>query len=424
MLADPHIVNHQLIVDVDAGLSKTKPVLVLRADQIRHRARDIMSASDNNMNDGIGRISPSLMRKVRDGLGLESIPSSIQGRLGSAKGMWLIYVTDTSHGDWIETYPSQRKWVCEPTEAHRTLEVMSWSTQLVPASLNVQFLPILEDRALDVDNLRRTLVQNMASESEEEIEALKLALQQPELFRKWVCQASPVQADFRRLSNRAIPFLAGLPDSQDDIMQLLVDSGFRPMELKFLQDLVFQRYRQKCDKMKEGLRINVAKSTYAYMVVDFWDVLEPDEVHLCFSRFEDSDGEIFDLDGMDVLVGRAPAHLPSDIQKVKAVFRPELRHLRDVIVFSARGDVSLAEKLSGGDYDGDKAWVCWDPEIVKNFQNYSVPPKTDLANYLERNKSKLEELLEERGPDHYIDAMVEEAIQFNLKKKLLGKMMF
>lgn len=398
------------------------PIVVLQHDQIRYHPQDIESPTGEVMNDGAGRISASLMRKVRDALGLQAIPSAIQGRLGSAKGMWVTDVTDLGHEDWIETYPSQRKWKCDASEeAHRILEVRSWSTELVPAGLNIQFLPILEDRALDAEGIRTTFVNNMITESEAEIETLKSALQYPELLRKWIRQSSSAQADFQRLSNRAIPFLGGLPDSQDEVMSFLLDGGFEPMQLKFLQDLVFQRQRQKGEKMKEGLRINIAKSTYAYMLVDFWGVLEPDEVHLCFSRFDDGDGELSDLDGVDVLVARAPAHLPSDIQKVKAVFKPELRHLRDVIIFSAKGDVPLAAMLSGGDYDGDKAWVCWDPEIVNNFENHSLPPQPDFKEYLEKDETTLDDLRKEHGKHHCVDAMIKQAFHFNLKKKFLGE---
>lgn len=375
------------------------------------------------MNDGAGRISPSLMRKVRDVLGLQTTPSAIQGRFGSAKGMWLVDVHDPGHEDWIETYPSQRKWECDQDseEAHRTLEVRSWSTELVPASLNIQFLPILENRAIDAGRMRTVFVQNMVTETEAEVEALKLCLQQPELFRRWIRDTSSAQMSSHRILNRAVPFLGGLPESQDDVMSFLADGGFEPLRLKLLQDLVFQRQRQKGEKMKEGLRISIAKSTYAYMLVDFWEVLEPGEVHLCFSRFDGDGGELSDLDGIDVLVARAPAHLPSDIQKVKAVFNPELRHLRDVIIFSAKGNEPLAALLSGGDYDGDKAWVCWDPEIVNNFENHPLPPQPDLTPYLKKDEATLADLHREYGEHRYVDAMINQAFYFNLQQKFLGK---
>ncbi|CAN8099924.1 unnamed protein product [Discula destructiva] len=405
---------------VALGLSQTAPVFVLEERQIRHKSQDLVSAQGEVMNDGAARISPTLMKKVRDFMGLQTIPTAIQGRLGSSKGMWMVDPTDTGHEDWIETYPKQRKWKCdESEEAHRTLEVRSWSSELSAASLNIQFLPILEDRAPAPKAMRATFVRNMITESENEIQELKQVLQYAELFRKWACDSA--QTGAQRLLNRAVPFLGGLPDGFEDIMNFLVDGGFEPMKLKFLQELVFTKQRTKGDKMTQELKIKIAKSTYAYMLVDFWDVLEPDEVHLSFSaRFSDGTDELSDLDGINVLVGRSPAHLPSDIQKVKAVFRPELRHLRDVIIFSARGDYPLAALLSGGDYDGDKAWVCWDQEIVDNFRNHPLPTQPDFSPYLKKDKTTLGDLRNKIGSGKYIDDMIEKAFCFNLRPKLLG----
>lgn len=395
--------------------------MVLEQDQIWDRSEDVISPTTGQvMNDGAGRISPSLMRKVRDVLGLQTIPSAIQGRLGSAKGMWLVHVQDQSNEDWIETYPTQRKWNCDMSdEAHRTLEVMSWSSELSPASLNIQFLPILEDRAKSAVQMRDTFVRNMTTESEEELQALKLALQHTELFRKWIREGS--QPSFQRLTSRSMPFIGGLPESYEDIMSFLVDGGFEPMHLKFLQKIVFQKQKTKGDAMKKELKIKMAKSTYAYMLVDFWGVLEENQVHLSFSsKFNDGTDELSDLDDRDILVGRCPAHLPSDIQRVKAVFKPELRHLRDVVIFSAKGDMPLAAKLSGGDYDGDKAWICWDPDVVQNFKNHRLPPKPDFSSYLSKDTLQLGHIRDMYGEDGYIDAMLEKAFRFNLKPKLLG----
>lgn len=403
-----------------SGLSRTSPTIVLEETQIRRRSRDILSPDGEVMNDGAGRISPSLMRKVRDVLGLQSIPSAFQGRLGSAKGMWMTDTTDLGRDDWIETFPKQRKWNCDMSkEAHRTLEIRSWSMNLVPASLNKQFLPILEDRANDISVLRQIFVDNLTTRSEEEAESLKEALTHPELFRKWVRGLNPRESF--RISPLGMPFLAGLPESTEDTMSFLVDGGFEPMQLKFLQDIVFQSQKRRGDAMKEELHIKIPKSTYAYMLVDFQGILKPNEVHLCFSsKFDDGTAELSDLDGMDVLVGRCPAHLPSDIQKVRATFKPELRHIRDVIVFSSKGHMPLAAKLSGGDYDGDKAWVSWLPELVANFKNADVPPEPDFSSYIRKDTDTLGDLRKLHGEPRYIDAMVARAIRFNLRPKFLG----
>lgn len=35
------------------------------------------------------------------------------------------------------------------------------------------------------------------------------------------------------------------------------------------------------------------------------------------------------------------------------MFKPELSNIHDVVVFPSRGQMPLASKLQGGDYDGD-----------------------------------------------------------------------
>lgn len=79
-----------------------------------------------------------------------------------------------------------------------------------------------------------------------------------------------------------------------------------------------------------------------------------------------------------------------DRTQVKAVYKPELVHLIDVVVFPSRGQIPLASKLQGGDYDGDKVsgsayalclgetkfdqfWVCWDKAVVESFRNAPAP---------------------------------------------------
>ncbi|KAJ0348670.1 hypothetical protein COL154_013723 [Colletotrichum chrysophilum] len=126
------------------------------------------------------------------------------------------------------------------------------------------------------------------------------------------------------------------------------------------------------------------------------------------------------LHGCDVLVARSPAHLVSDIQRVKAVFKPELRALKDVIVFPAKGDVALADKLSGGDYDGDRAWVCWEPAIVSNFENANVPTRPDLSGFLRKDEASFGDLTREVGKFSAASAMITRSITFEMQPKFLG----
>jgi len=54
---------------------------------------------------------------------------------------------------------------------------------------------------------------------------------------------------------------------------------------------------------------------------------------------------------------------------------------------STKGTRRAADLLSGGDYDGDKGLVIFQPEVVETFKeaplHYSEPPP-DIKNYFQR----------------------------------------
>ncbi|KAH7248283.1 RNA dependent RNA polymerase-domain-containing protein [Fusarium solani] len=404
---------------IQLGLSKATPTVVLAEHQIRNHHGDILSPKGVVMNDGIGRLSPSLMREVRNALGLESIPSVIQGRIGSAKGLWITDTTSVGDEKWIETYSSQRKWECDWSDpAHRTLDVVTSPSELQPANLNLQFVPILEGGAIDKELMRKTIVQHMAVHLRSDLERAKTAMRQPEHFRKWVHDTSYTASE---RSQSDLTFIGGLPKDFKDTMDFLVDGGFDPLKLQFLNDLVFRHQRGRWERVEDKLSVKVGQSTYAFMAVDFQKILDADEVHFCFSSsFNDGTRELHDLGGMDVLVGRCPAHLPSDIQKVKAVFRPELRNLKDIVIFPCTGDEPLAQRLSGGDYDGDRAWICWDPDMVNNFECVGVPPKPSFEKYFLPNARQLGDLISRHGKPHFLDQLLEEAFAFHLAPAFIG----
>lgn len=169
------------------------------------------------------------------------------------------------------------------------------------------------------------------------------------------------------------------------------------------------------------MKIELAESTYAFMIADPLAVLEDNEVHIAFSTaFKDHKTGVDQnmLHDIDVLVARSPAYLPSDIQKVRAVFKPELRLYKDVIVFSSKGSVALASKLSGGDYDGDKAWICWDSDIVGPFENVDVPLHPELEFYgIEKDDTKVADICLYQD---YTNRFLRHAFNLNLQMNMLG----
>ncbi|KAJ0335623.1 hypothetical protein KNSL1_013545 [Colletotrichum chrysophilum] len=267
--------------------------------------------------------------------------------------------------------------------------------------------------------MRKVVGDNVLRQLSDELEALRNAIKHPLQFRKWVDENSTARK--KRLAHSSVPFLAGLPESKEEQLSYLGDGGFEPTKQKFMQDMMWKLQSKKCENVTKKMSIRIPNSAYLYMVVDFWGILEENEVHVCFSSTFRTEGFSDSmLHGCDVLVARSPAHLVSDIQRVKAVFKPELRALKNVIVFPAKGDVALADKLSGGDYDGDRAWVCWEPAIVSNFENANVPTRPDLSGFLRKDEASFGDLTRQVGKSSAASTMITRSIAFEIQPKFLG----
>ena len=71
-----------------------------------------------------------------------------------------------------------------------------------------------------------------------------------------------------------------------------------------------------------------------------------------------------------------------------------------------------------GDYDGDLAWICWEPAIVAPFKNSPVPPVPPLASYgIEKDNLKVADILKDTN---YVGNFLRHAFHFNLQANMLG----
>lgn len=421
----------KLFSRLSLSLSRTQATVVLEPGQIRHRHEDVLSRTGKVMNDGVARMSMAMAKRVADHLKLDFVPSAFQARCGSAKGLW-IREPDKPDGDddaiWIETYPSQRKWDCDFADIdHRTFEVNGYAKPLKSADVNPQFIVILCARATDKQRMRRAISALVEAWLEQEMGSQRAAMEDPVELMRWI-HANFAQGYRADRARGSVDFVAGLPRDEAETLNFLLSAGFHPLRLRFLWKMCYRLAERRAERLKSELKIRIPQSTYAYMAIDFSGILRPGEVHFMLSAQSQSNiGSSGDewLDEMEILVARSPAHFASDVQRVRVVYRRELAIHRDVILFPSTGDHPLADMLSGGDYDGDTAWICWDQEIVQNFENARVPDREDLEQlgYIRKDKTFFFDYLQGRARvdlDRACARWLASGFEFNMQEAMLG----
>ncbi|KAJ5146229.1 RNA-directed RNA polymerase [Penicillium bovifimosum] len=340
--------NCKLFQRNSLGLSKTFTTAVLKPSQV-FRLKD--EPGRPVMNDGCALMSRPLANQICDQLGITTAtPSCFQGRIAGAKGLWMVdshsSTNTTMNNDdiWIQISDSQLKihphpqeWTGPVDNDKLTFEVVNWAKPLHPVDLNIQLLAILEYGAGVKDYIAKLTRDGVQSLYDDFLEVLRS--NSPVVCRALIQKLRPSGEDGTGRARRLEQWV--MNDAESIIR--FSETGFAPRDFG-----------------------------------NPYGILEPDEVHFGFSNnWRDPQGQFEDnlLDGIDVLVGRLPAHVPSDIQRRRAVWKNELRHFKDVIVFPTKGDFPLAGMLSGGDYDGDTPWICWDSNIVQKFRNSPMPPQ-------------------------------------------------
>lgn len=425
---------------LELGFSKTYPAIEFRPSQIHEvddehgdeaeedlqfndpsldwsRFLDSAHTSSRIMSDGCARISVAAAALISKYIGTaESVPSAFQGRIGNAKGLWVKSIDrkrDAQDPIWIETTASQRKFVRHEEDrddahynSHRTtFDLLAWSDQLSSSQMSVSLLGILHDRGVS----KSSIAQLVRTQMDFEKDIFFDALEDPASLLKWISTRLPGAPS----DNDPSSLQASMPKLRSERITRLVRAGFQPFTCYYLSDLIKKGFDDWLNRLGNRLEIRIPHSTFAFGVADFQHVLKPGEIFLSFSRALPG-VELPCLYERDVLVARYPMHRPSDVQKVRAIYHPKLVSIQDVVVFSARGGFPLAEKLSNGDYDGDRYWVCWEPSLVRDFKN-APPPDTVEPELLGIHVES--EPFRKTGE---IDGLLKKSFDLRISEKMLG----
>jgi RNA-dependent RNA polymerase len=129
-------------------------------------------------------------------------------------------------------------------------------------------------------------------------------------------------------------------------------------------------------------------------IIDEYNVLKSDQVYIQYTLLErdlndNDDNKNNDktkvLDNCKVVITKNPCHHPGDIRTFTAVNYSQLKHLKDVVVFSQQGDRPAPHDISGSDLDGDEYLVIWHEDLVPsntdNAQPYDYDSRTPAQTY-------------------------------------------
>ncbi|KAJ7748472.1 RdRP-domain-containing protein [Mycena maculata] len=315
------------------AFSASDPSVTLEPDQIQV-ADDKKSPEGSIFTDGCSSISVSLNRKVwkslRASQRLPNPPSANQFRCGGAKGV-LVQNPDLPK-DTLVFRESQTKF--EVLDSIRTLDITATSTRPILLYLNRPLICLLEFHGSSPDVLM-SLQQNAI----DEVQSIKNSLQQAsKIFSQHGLGASfRLPSLFNNLYHQLKLELGPWSDPQVLCHQLIKTT------LAYATTHILR-------EIKHRAHIIVPGSYTLIGVSDEWDCLEEGEI---YATIVDDRTEVNIAVTGRVLITRSPQIHPGDIQFVEAVRKPQLAHLRNVVVFACKGSRSLPSKLGGGDLDGD-----------------------------------------------------------------------
>jgi RNA-dependent RNA polymerase len=300
-----------------------------------------------NFTDGVGKISPFLATLIANERDLPEAPSCFQIRMGGCKGV-VVPWPDVPPSE-VHVRPSQEKFKA----VYNGLEIIKTSA-FSHATLNKQVIPVLV--ALGVE--KSVFVSMLDSELREYEEALADSMRAGELLRS--------QVDENQTTLTMAEMVDTFMDSEEPFLWTL---------LRLWKCWILKRLKQK-------FAISVKNSAMVFGIVDEIGVLRghsrategrrDNNIELLPQIFlqvpiEGSDGRSttnYEVVTGLCVVGRNPSLHPGDVRVVQAVDAPELRHLKNVVVFPKTGDRDIPSMCSGGDMDGDDYFVYWDERLI------------------------------------------------------------
>lgn len=327
---------------------------------------DIVKIADIENNgfcftDGVGKISPFLAQMIAAELNLrvKAAPSAFQFRLGGCKGILVVW-PDAKEKE-VHIRKSQQKF----TATYNGLEIIRCA-RFSCATLNRQTITILSSLGVPDEVFLSMLTEQLAN--------YQTAMSNDDVAMSLL--------------------LRYIDDNQMTInIATMIRNGFMAGKDPFVLSLLHLWRSWSIKLLKEKAKIIIENGAFVLGCVDETSTLRgythpnaprdgmytEEELPQIFLQVPDkADPNRYNVIEGICLVGRNPSLHPGDLRVVQAINVPALHHLRDVVVFPAKGDRDIPSMCSGGDLDGDDFFVIWDealrpPEWNCEPMNYTAP---------------------------------------------------
>lgn len=318
----------------------------------------------HNFTDGCGMISKPLAEMICEQLRVSGlsrhVPSLFQFRMGGSKGVTAVWPSKVKTISEIQIRQSQYKF----TAKYMGLEIIQWSTYSAP-KLNRQLILILKGLQVPdhvfVTKLRKEL-ERIEGAMHDDLKALEMLQQYVDYNQMTLTFANIVNDGFIRAQD---PFAVS-------ILRLWRSFSLKLLKEKAAISVKDGAFLLGCVDEATCLR-GWFKSAMANAEKD--KVMQEEalaEIFVQVPDFEQGDGAYKVIEGI-CIVARNPSLHPGDIRIVRAVNKPELHHMRDVVVFPQTGDRDVPGMCSGGDLDGDEFVVIWDQSLIPPRSQWDYP---------------------------------------------------
>lgn len=298
------------VARVGLSFSSSKRIIELNPEEIE--IIEDIEYNGFNFSDGAGTISPEICEDINRIAGVRSC--AFQFRMGGAKGV--VVVDDRLVGRKFCLRNSLIKYSSE----HRVFELLNPS-EFRFGFLNRQLIMLLNTLGTP-DEIFITLHHEMLQNINEDCKAF------------FCCMRA------MNLSNLAMRCL-------DKLMSFHTE----PLACE-IKSLLLKR---SLNQLRKKQKIFLRKSACIIGVIDEKRVLNYGE---CFLKVTEGI-----IEG-DVVVAKNPCLHPGDIRILKAVNKPELQFLENVVVFPSKGPRPHTNECSGSDLDGDLYFITWENRLI------------------------------------------------------------